>query len=57
MALFPLAFVVIGLVLDTPQAIARGLLAIVGSRDTLITDYIGLGGIGCRLRARRAADA
>ncbi len=44
-ALFPLAFVIIGLVLGTPQAIARGLLAIVGSRDTLITDYIGLGGI------------
>ena len=45
-ALFPLAFVIIGLALGTPQAIARGLLAIVGSRDTLITDYIGLGGIG-----------
>jgi len=45
-ALFPLAFVLIGLTLDTPQAIARGLLAIVSSRDTLITDYMGLGGIG-----------
>ena len=36
----------IGLTLDTPQAIAQGLLAIVSSRDTLITDYMGLGGIG-----------
>jgi hypothetical protein len=48
-ALFPLAFVGFGLTLDTPQAIARGLLAIVNSRDTLITDYIGLGGIGAAL--------
>ena len=48
-ALFPLAFVVAGLSLDSPQAIARGLLAIVGSRDTLITDYMGLGGVGAAL--------
>ena len=39
----------VGLALDTPQAIVRGLLAIVGSRDTLITDYMGLGGIGAAL--------
>ena len=45
-ALFPLAFVGIGLALDTPQNLAKGLLAIVSSRDTLVTDYMGLGGIG-----------
>ncbi len=45
-ALFPLAFVLIGFSLDSPQAIAQGLLAIVSSRDTLVTDYMGLGGIG-----------
>lgn len=48
-ALFPLAFVLIGLALDSPQAIARGLLAIVSSRDTLVTDYMGLGGVGAAL--------
>jgi len=45
-ALFPLAFVLIGFSLDSPQAIAQGLWAIVSSRDTLITDYMALGGIG-----------
>jgi hypothetical protein len=48
-ALFPLAFVIVGLALDSPLAIARGLLAIVASRDTLITDYMGLGGVGAAL--------
>ena len=48
-ALFPLAFVLVGLMLDSPPAIARGLLAIVSSRDTLITDYMGLGGVGAAL--------
>jgi hypothetical protein len=48
-ALFPLAFVLIGFSLDSPQAIAQGLWAIVSSRDTLITDYMGLGGIGAAL--------
>lgn len=48
-ALFPLAFVLVGLALDSPRAIAQGLWAIVSSRDTLITDYIGLGGIGAAL--------
>lgn len=48
-ALFPLAFVVVGLSLDSPPALARGVLAIVGSRDTLVSDYMGLGGIGAAL--------
>jgi hypothetical protein len=45
-ALFPLAFIAAALAIDTPHDIYRGLLAILGSRDTLVTDYIGLGGIG-----------
>jgi hypothetical protein len=31
---------------DGPAAVARGLLAITTSRDTLLTDYFGIGGIG-----------
>jgi hypothetical protein len=46
LAAFPLAFVVFGLLVDGPVTVARGLLAIMTSRDTLITDYIGLGGMG-----------
>src|SRR5512134_3258757 len=29
-----------------PAAVARGLVAIITSRDTLLTDYFGIGGIG-----------
>ena len=46
MALFPVVFIVFGLMVDTPETILRGLFTIVTSRDTLITDYIGLGGMG-----------
>lgn len=45
-ALFPLAFVLFGLAVDPPAVIFRGLVAILTSRDTLLTDYIGLGGLG-----------
>jgi len=45
-ALFPLAFVLFGLAVDPPAVIIRGLVAILTSRDTLLTDYIGLGGLG-----------
>lgn len=45
-ALFPLAFMVFGFMVEPPEAILRGLIAILTSRDTLITDYIGLGGMG-----------
>jgi Protein of unknown function (DUF1576) len=45
-ALFPLAFIVAGMAIDGPGAVWHGLLRIITSRDTLITDYIGLGGIG-----------
>ena len=37
---------VLGFCLDTPADIAQGLLRIVASRDTLVTDYMGLGGLG-----------
>ena len=46
LALFPAAFVLFGFIVDSPAAIFRGLVAILTSRDTLITDYIGLGGMG-----------
>jgi hypothetical protein len=49
LALFPLAFVIAGFALDTPQAIGQGLLRILSSRDTLVTDYMGLGGVGAAL--------
>jgi len=45
-ALFPLAFIVAGLLIDTPAEIFSGLVRILTSRDTLITDYMGIGGIG-----------
>lgn len=46
LALIPLAFVAFGLSVDPPAAVWHGLIAILTSRDTLITDYIGLGGLG-----------
>ncbi len=35
-----------GSLVDGPAAVARGLVAITTSRDTLLTDYFGIGGIG-----------
>ena len=49
MAAFALAFVVAGLALDAPRDIAQGMQRILSSRDTLITDYMGQGGIGAAL--------
>ncbi|WP_294532880.1 DUF1576 domain-containing protein [uncultured Rhodoblastus sp.] len=45
-ALFAAFFVVFGLLVSPLPEIARGLGAILFSRDTLITDYIGVGGMG-----------
>ncbi|HSC28588.1 MAG TPA: DUF1576 domain-containing protein, partial [Vicinamibacterales bacterium] len=45
-AAFAAAFVLFGFLVDTPAGIARGLAAITTSRDTLLTDYFGIGGIG-----------
>ena len=46
LALFPAAFLLFGFSVDAPISIFRGLAAILTSRDTLITDYIGVGGMG-----------
>ncbi len=40
------AFVAFGLVLDGPAQVLRGLGAILTTRDALLTDYFGVGGIG-----------
>jgi hypothetical protein len=48
-ALFPIAFILAAFAVDTPSAIFAGLTNILTSRDTLITDYIGLGGMGAAL--------
>lgn len=45
-AVLALAFVVFGLVMSGPADTLRGLQAILFARDTLITDYVELGGIG-----------
>jgi hypothetical protein len=45
-ATYALSFVVFGLAVDGPRAVIDGLAAILTSRDTLLTDYFGVGGIG-----------
>jgi hypothetical protein len=45
-AAYAAAFVLFGLLVDGPAAVARGLVAITTTRDTLLTDYFGIGGIG-----------
>jgi hypothetical protein len=45
-ALYAASFVVFGFLVDAPATVARGLVAIATSRDTLLTDYFGVGGIG-----------
>ena len=40
------AFVAFGLAIDGPSAVAHGLLEILTTRDALLTDYFGIGGIG-----------
>jgi hypothetical protein len=40
------AFVAFGVVVDGPDQVIRGLVAILTSRDTLLTDYLGVGGVG-----------
>ncbi len=39
-------FVVFGFLISSPKEIAEGLVAITTTRDTLLTDYFGIGGIG-----------
>ena len=40
------AFVVFGFLVDGPAAVVRGLATILTTRDALLTDYFGIGGIG-----------
>jgi hypothetical protein len=40
------AFVAFGLAVDGPAQVVRGLAGIVTTRDALLTDYFGVGGIG-----------
>lgn len=40
------AFVAFGFIVDGPERVLHGLLAIVTTRDALLTDYFGIGGIG-----------
>jgi hypothetical protein len=40
------AFIVFGLVVDSTHQIVRGLWEILTTRDALLTDYFGIGGIG-----------
>lgn len=44
--LFAISLVVFGFLVDTPKEIFEGLYKIVKAPDGLITDYIGVGGIG-----------
>ena len=43
---FAAAFVLFGFVVDGPQQVLHGLFEIVTTRDALLTDYFGVGGIG-----------
>ncbi|MFO1324366.1 MAG: DUF1576 domain-containing protein [Burkholderiales bacterium] len=43
---YAVAFVVFGLLVDGPGRVLRGLVEIVTTRDALLTDYFGAGGIG-----------
>jgi hypothetical protein len=45
-AAYAAAFVVFGFLVDGPAAVARGLATILTTRDALLTDYFGIGGIG-----------
>jgi hypothetical protein len=40
------AFVAFGFIVDGPERVLHGLLSIVTTRDALLTDYFGIGGIG-----------
>jgi hypothetical protein len=40
------AFVAFGFIVDGPERVLHGLVSIVTTRDALLTDYFGIGGIG-----------
>ena len=45
-AAYAALFIVVGLALDGPTAAAQGIVRILSSRDTLLTDYFGIAGVG-----------
>src|ERR1700735_4959828 len=45
-AAYAAAFVVFGFLVQPPADVLRGLSAILTTRDALLTDYFGVGGIG-----------
>ena len=45
-AFFAVAFIVCGLIEDEPVVVFRGIIAIIQSRDTLLTDYFAIAGVG-----------
>jgi hypothetical protein len=49
LAAYAFSLILFGFLVDTPQEIALGLQKIITSPDTLITDYIGVGGLGATL--------
>jgi len=49
LATYAFSLILFGFLVDTPQEIALGLQKIITSPDTLITDYIGVGGLGATL--------
>ena len=44
--LYAAAFVAFGFIVDGPERVLHGLLQILTTRDALLTDYFGVGGIG-----------
>lgn len=48
-ALYASAFIIFGLIVDGPSKVVDGLVQIVTTRDALLTDYFGVGGIGAGL--------
>ena len=49
LAAYAFSLILFGFLVNSPQEIALGLQKIVTSPDTLITDYIGVGGLGATL--------
>jgi hypothetical protein len=49
LAAYAFSLILFGFSVNTPQEIALGLQKIITSPDTLITDYIGVGGLGATL--------
>lgn len=45
-AAYATTFILVGLAMDGPGDVVRGISAILTSRDTLLTDYFGIAGIG-----------